>query len=239
MRLFWALLGTNTMSVHRLLLVLLGLSFSVPAANAAPVIVGDAVALTRGSGFAGAYEQLMSINGGATSFVSFSLQLGKDVSFTNALVVGGVNTSAMTDASGADPISSQTAWLYTQFRANALAGYDGSGRAANRLQEAIWFFENEAGFASQASNRFVLLANQAIQSGWAGTGTVGVANLFLQDGRVAQDQLILLPSPAVASPASPASPAILQVPGPATLMLIGPGLLGLGLMRRRRTVARD
>ena len=125
-------------------------------------------------------------------------------------------TNYADDASGNDLISSQTAWLYTEVRSGTLSGYSHTQSAANLLQNAIWYFENEITLQSPSSNIFINAANQAVANGYSGIGNVRVANLFFTNGQKAQDQLIL------------------DVPGPAALTLVVPGLAALAFMRRRR-----
>ena len=111
-----------------------------------------------------------------------------------------------------DPISLGTAWLYSQFRAGNLAGYDyspGSGRSATagQLQQAIWYFEDEIGHSGEpafnpAGNSFYLAAIAKFGSDGAfsnANGAYGVValNLYTMSGGSAQDQLgIVVPEPA-------------------------------------------
>jgi hypothetical protein len=181
---------------------------SASTANADSVAVNDLVRFADGAGTTGGGEFLVTIND-IEQFITFCLQRTEYIDFTTTFVVGGVSTSAMTDAianggdavTGHDPLSPQTAWLYTQFRANTLAGYDyaGAGRwqSANALQNAIWWFEGE--LASNPNNLFVMAANAAVAGGWTGLGQVRVMNLYFPDGREAQDQLALVPEPATLS----------------------------------------
>jgi len=196
--------------------------FVAPAAQAAPVVPGDSLTLLLGNGAWSTFELLASVNGGAPSFTTFSLQLTEGTSYGQPLVVAGVEKFAVTespstggDGTGRDPISSQTAWLYTQFRTGGLAGYDGSIGAINHLQEAIWWFENEP-LSDQSTNPFVLAANSAVQNGFTGTGNVFAANLLLPTGGSVQDVLLY------------------QVPGPSTLLIGLSGLAGVVTLRRRR-----
>jgi hypothetical protein len=198
------------------LLVLLPLLLIVPVAtHAGPIVAGDIVTLTDGPGNTGGGEFNMFVNGSAASCITFCLQRAETISFNTQYVVGSVTTYA-DDAAGNDPISSQTAWLYTAARNGTLAGYGHTQSAANLLQNAIWYFENEITLANPTSNAFINAANAAVSGGFSGVGSVRVVNLFTLNGQKAQDQLIL------------------QVPGPAALTLMLPGLAALVFMRRRR-----
>jgi hypothetical protein len=154
--------------------------------------------------------------------------------------VAGTTTGAPTFKSVSDPLSSATAWLYTQFRAGTLAGFDfntPNNGDANSLQAAIWYFENEQDQAflnaTTKGNQFKTAALAAIASGsWSGIGNVRVLNLW--DTRTIdtagnytfsgnhQDQLYLIP-----------------VPEPETyaMLLAGLGLLGLAGRRRQKKSA--
>jgi hypothetical protein len=156
----------------------------------------------------------MFVNGSATSFITFCLQRTQYIGFNQKFIVGSV-TNYADDLSGNDPISSQTAWLYTQARNGTLTGYTHTAAMADLLQTAIWYFEHEITLTYPNNNGFVVLANQAVQNGFSGIGNVRVANLFYTSGAKAQDQLIL------------------QVPGAAALSLVVPGLAALAFMRRR------
>ena len=134
---------------------------------------------------------------------------------------------------GGDLLDPRTAYLYSQFRAGTLVGYDyGAGRAASALalQTAIWHIEGEATPFIDWKNFNVLspeaqaFVNAATAAGWTDTGNVGVLNLYsgltIPDKTPYQDLLVLMPA----------------VPAPGAILL---GSLGVGLvgwMRRRRAL---
>jgi hypothetical protein len=104
-----------------------------------------------------------------------------------------------------DPISLGTAWLYSQFRAGTLAGYDytpGPGRQASalNLQLAIWFLEDESA-SIDPTNPFYVAAQAMFADPKADNGGfvygVTVLNIWEtadQQGYI-QDQLALVPEP--------------------------------------------
>jgi len=123
---------------------------------------------------------------------------------------------------GGDMISPETAYLYTQFRAEALQGYTfeagaARGASARALQEAIWYLEGELSCTvdelSPASQEFITLAQDA---GWTTTGSVGVLNLTNPDGSRAQDMLTMT-----------------TVPAPGAVLLSSLGLGVVGWLKRR------
>lgn len=103
---------------------------------------------------------------------------------------------------GADPISKGTAYLYSNFAAGSLSGFDyGAGRKTsnNQLQLAFWYFENEIGAIpgysgyNWSSNPFITLANYQFGSSAFdnadGAFGVKVLNLTSNNGTHAQSQL--------------------------------------------------
>lgn len=109
------------------------------------------------------------------------------------------------------PLNFKTAWLYSQFRAGTLTGYNYTANStariasADALQAAIWHFENESGYTnfgslSAAAQGFV---NLAVAANPQDLGNVRVVNLVWETARsgyakgaAAQDVLTIIPEPA-------------------------------------------
>jgi hypothetical protein len=208
--------------------------FSTGTASAAPVAVNDYIKFTNGAGTTAGGE--FGVEGtDIDSFITFCLQRTEYIDFSNSFHVDGITEYAYSDpianggdGAGKDFLSAQTAFLYTQFSLGSLTGYDylntGIGRAtsANKLQNAIWMFEQE--LAMDANNYYVKLANKAIADGlWSGIGDVRVMNLSLR-GVESQDQLVIIPP----------DRDITAVPEPASLFLFGSGLSAVAMARKRR-----
>jgi hypothetical protein len=226
------------------ILVVLPLLFVASTAHADNVSVGDFVKFTDRAGSPGGeFGLTVSDTPGGSAidfFVTFCLQKTEYINFTSAFVVGSINPYTLTDPAdkggvgGQDPISTKTAWLYTQFRSSGYGalgalGYNGTASAANALQNAFWYFEDEltaAEKASLASNAlFKSFVNAAKASGATSIGNVRVLNLYRYDpsrrdgiGDEAQDQLTI-------------------VPEPSSLTLVGAGVLALCARRRRQVSA--
>jgi len=204
---------------------------SVSVARADSIVVGDRITFERTPGTTtGGGPFQGTVVGTDISFLTFCLQIEAPLDFGPQYTVSGITDYAWWEddnrggepGGGKDPLSAQTAWLYTQFRNNTLDGYDGSTSAMDSLQWAFWVLEDESwtvpdGTWKTLANHFIDLANQAVSSGnWAGLGDVRVLNLVSWDGIDAQDQL-----------------ALVTTPEPPTVALLLCGLFGLAVTRRR------
>ncbi|MBI5865041.1 MAG: PEP-CTERM sorting domain-containing protein [Planctomycetes bacterium] len=122
-----------------------------------------------------------------------------------------LNTEAVQGGIGGgspDPLSPQSAYLYSEFITGQLAGYhydtsDGGtlrSRAADDLQAVIWFLEDEEAMSwtpgdGSRREQFHL---DALANAGSGIGDVRVLNLYIdaQGAQLAQDLLIKIPEPA-------------------------------------------
>ena len=201
-------------------------------ARADGIAIGDTVTFAPGLGSIGGPTLVTINNDPSTTFESFCMQanVGGWGDFSTTMVVTGVTDYATYqpmdqggDQNGNDYLTSQTAWLYTQFRNTGLGsdGFDySSSNSYDALQWAIWQLQGEKvipdgmGFTSLA-NTFIAAANDAVANGFSGIGDVRVLNLnYAADGTDAQDQLTF-------------------VPEPTTIELLGLGILALYVGRRR------
>ncbi len=208
------------------------------------------------SGTSTPFQGSSVLYGTGTSFITFCLE--KTEYFNNydtqtlyvkgapniGAVNGGAGRAAMyagdvpgsgNASNGFDPISSKTAYLYTQFSKGTLSNYDYGNAAlragdADSLQNAIWYLENELGTPAlntlgAQTQAWINEATTAIANNqWSGIGNVRVLNLYTDSNfnSISQDQLYMLP-----------------VPEPETyaMMLAGLGLIGFVANRRRRKLA--
>jgi hypothetical protein len=169
------------------------------------------------------------------AFTTFCVQTNEYLYFlpNNTFRVIGVSAQILqpTGDPVKDNLQPKTAFLYSQFRAGVLPGFDylntlGQRNAdADLLQKAIWQYQGWINTENPVNNKFVAHANTY---GWtSGIGDVRVLNLAWETstlgyerGTPAQDVLTIVPIP---------EPVFFQLG-----VLSGLGGLGLFRFRRRR-----
>jgi hypothetical protein len=188
---------------------------------------GEFRAVATGYDFNSNYDaRALTGTGSGKGFETFCMEYNEEfypgsghtyvAEINSGAVNGGVDHGA-TGSAHFDPLSIGTAWLYSQFAAGQLDGYDYANLdgkrnlSANSLQQAIWYLENEIpnpqnpSFPTIANNPFY---KQVVDKNFLGgpqadaNGAFGVValNLYYQNpdgskGGVAQDQLALVAVP--------------------------------------------
>jgi hypothetical protein len=134
-----------------------------------------------------------------TAFPTYCVELNQYVTIggTYSYLVSGSSDGGV---NGPQPVTMGSAWLYSQFRAGALPGWDNSQTDQIDLQNAVWFFQGEipssAGseYAKLAINDLGGMAEAFAPS--AGAYGVDIWNLFDANGNECQSQLGMVPEPA-------------------------------------------
>src|SRR5512140_2924431 len=145
--------------------LILGAMFAVSsiAATITFTAATDRPTTLFGGGSYGGGEFNASIDGG-TVFQTFCLEMNEGLSFgtpyafnlSNGAVSGGVA------GGNPDPISYKTAYLYSNFFHDTLAGYTSAPAQQIALQYAFWYFEQEVDLATAqaaGAQEWITLAN--------------------------------------------------------------------------------
>lgn len=173
-------------------------------------------------------------------FKTFCVEIGETLG--NGSHVFDVNTEAYQGGASPfnpQPLVSQTAFLYTQYRAGTLtslagiASFDDTIQSdVEALQDALWFFQNQLGVADVDDNNTVVLSSKA--AAFAAAANDAVANgAYGWAGGIGNVRILNMGGPAGGYPFGASQDVLALVPLPQGVGLASAGLLVLGARRRR------
>lgn len=147
------------------------------------------------------FDSVMNLPGYAdgSDLITFCLEWDEDLIGENDFY-GVVNAGAVAggEPSGYDSLDTESAWLYDEYLSGNTFGIADVNRRAAVVQEAIWSFEDELGWAHDYSETDGLktMAQNAVIAGWVNTD-IRVLNIYWQgNDQSGQDVLMKIPEPA-------------------------------------------